>query len=93
MDVTTGSCLQTGVTGATGGLTLQPQCNVPSDSKVHLLPLSPTIRIVQRPSPFKTATHMTASYGAEPMAPLLTSFATDNRYLYTDGAVTCRSGN
>ncbi|KAL3162526.1 hypothetical protein ABBQ32_010182 [Trebouxia sp. C0010 RCD-2024] len=33
MDVTSGSCLQTGVADATGGLTVQPQCNVPSDSK------------------------------------------------------------
>lgn len=40
MDVTSGSCLQTGVADATGGLTLQPQCNIPSDSKVCLLPLS-----------------------------------------------------
>lgn len=37
MDVASGHCLQTGVTGATGGLTLQPQCNVPNDSKVYLL--------------------------------------------------------
>ena len=34
MEVASGYCLQSGVTGATGGLTLQPRCNVPNDSKV-----------------------------------------------------------
>ena len=33
-DATSGNCLQTGVAGATGGLTLQTQCNVPNDNQV-----------------------------------------------------------
>lgn len=44
MDVATGHCLQTGVPDAVGGLTMQPQCNVPNDSKVLLLSLSPKSR-------------------------------------------------
>lgn len=36
MDVTSGNCLQTGVTNAPGGLTLQPQCNIPNDNQVRL---------------------------------------------------------
>ena len=35
MDVATGHCLQTGVPDAIGGLTMQPQCNVPNASKVY----------------------------------------------------------
>ena len=41
MEVASGYCLQSGVTGASGGLTLQPRCNVPNDSKVTLLSLLP----------------------------------------------------
>ena len=56
MDVASGYCLQTGVDGATGGLTLQPQCNVPNDTKVHLLSLLPRSCTLQGFDPLSTMT-------------------------------------
>ena len=40
MDVTSGNCLETGVVGANGNLTLQPGCNVPNDNQARPLCLS-----------------------------------------------------
>jgi len=36
LDISSGKCLESGVVGATGGLTLQPGCNVPSDNQARL---------------------------------------------------------
>ena len=36
-DVSSGQCVATGVTGASGGVTLQPGCNVPSDNQVYAI--------------------------------------------------------
>ena len=40
MDMTSGNCLETGVVGANGNLTLQPGCNVPNDNQARPLCLS-----------------------------------------------------
>jgi len=36
LDISSGNCLESGVVGATGGLTLQPGCNVPNDNQARL---------------------------------------------------------
>ena len=95
MDVASGYCLQTGVTGATGGLTLQPQCNVPNDSKVHLLSFCPDHASCKTAKP-QYNDYMTARRKAQALASLFIALQQPSDSCIASSnssADSCRSGN